>query len=165
MSERFFQHHTSPSVEIILGSIAMFLLMSIDRITKIVAPTFFAEPRILIPSVLELRFVGNSQLFFFQHIPPLVLIGVVGIVMVVVMFLFIHALITSDHKAGAYGLLLLGAWSNWWDRIVYGMVIDFIHVPWWSTFNLADVYIFVGVLLLFFQSVITKKYETLSAHH
>lgn len=156
---------TIGSVKILLFIVVAFIVGSSDRITKIVAPTFFAEPRILIPSVLELRFVGNSQLFFFQHIPQLVLIGVVGIVMVVVMFLFIHALIVGDHKAGAYGLLLLGAWSNWWDRIVYGMVIDFIHVPWWSTFNLADVYIFIGVSLLFFQSVITKKYETLSAHH
>jgi len=45
-------------------------------------------------------------------------------------------------------LLIGGALGNLADRVRDGAVIDFIDVPLWPTFNLADVAITVGVLLL-----------------
>jgi signal peptidase II len=48
----------------------------------------------------------------------------------------------------ALGLLVGGSVSNLWDRVVHGYVTDFIHVPLWPTFNLADSFIVVGVGLL-----------------
>jgi signal peptidase II len=45
-------------------------------------------------------------------------------------------------------LLLGGALGNLADRVREGAVIDFIDLPLWPTFNLADLAITVGVLLL-----------------
>jgi signal peptidase II len=45
-------------------------------------------------------------------------------------------------------LLVGGALGNLADRVRDGAVIDFIDLPLWPTFNLADVAITVGVLLL-----------------
>lgn len=45
-------------------------------------------------------------------------------------------------------LLIGGALGNLADRVRDGAVTDFIHLPLWPTFNLADVAIVVGVLLL-----------------
>jgi len=45
-------------------------------------------------------------------------------------------------------LLLGGALGNLADRARDGAVIDFIDLPLWPTFNLADVAITLGVLLL-----------------
>jgi signal peptidase II len=45
-------------------------------------------------------------------------------------------------------LLLGGALGNLADRVRDGAVTDFIDLPLWPTFNLADVAITVGVLLL-----------------
>jgi signal peptidase II len=45
-------------------------------------------------------------------------------------------------------LLLGGALGNLADRVRDGAVTDFIDLPLWPTFNLADVSIVVGVLLL-----------------
>jgi signal peptidase II len=45
-------------------------------------------------------------------------------------------------------LLLGGALGNLADRVRDGAVTDFIHLPLWPTFNLADVAIVVGVVLL-----------------
>jgi signal peptidase II len=47
-------------------------------------------------------------------------------------------------------LLTGGALGNLADRARDGAVIDFIDLPLWPTFNLADVSIVVGVLLLLF---------------
>ena len=48
----------------------------------------------------------------------------------------------------AVGLLTGGALGNLADRVRSGAVIDFIDVPLWPTFNLADVAIVTGVVAL-----------------
>jgi signal peptidase II len=48
----------------------------------------------------------------------------------------------------ALGLLVGGSVSNLIDRVRDGRVTDFIHVSHWPTFNLADSFIVVGVVLL-----------------
>jgi signal peptidase II len=46
------------------------------------------------------------------------------------------------------GLILGGACGNLLDRLLEGEVTDFIKLPHWPAFNLADVAITVGVVLL-----------------
>lgn len=48
------------------------------------------------------------------------------------------------------GLLLGGAIGNIVDRVAEGSVTDFIKLPWWPAFNVADVAITLGVLSLVF---------------
>lgn len=48
------------------------------------------------------------------------------------------------------GLLLGGALGNIVDRLREGAVTDFLKVPAWPAFNLADVAITIGVVLLVF---------------
>jgi signal peptidase II len=56
-----------------------------------------------------------------------------------------------------YGIIILaGAGANIIDRLRYGCVIDFINLHFWPVFNLADVFITSGVLILVFK--LFKKY-------
>jgi signal peptidase II len=48
------------------------------------------------------------------------------------------------------GMLIGGAIGNLIDRVGRGSVIDFIKLPHWPAFNLADVAITVGVIILVF---------------
>jgi signal peptidase II len=48
----------------------------------------------------------------------------------------------------ALGLLVGGSLSNLADRLLSGWVTDFIHLSHWPTFNLADTFIVVGVVML-----------------
>ena len=48
------------------------------------------------------------------------------------------------------GLLIGGATGNLIDRIAEGAVVDFVDLPWWPAFNLADVAITLGVLALLY---------------
>jgi signal peptidase II len=48
------------------------------------------------------------------------------------------------------GLLIGGAAGNLIDRVRDGAVTDFIDLPWWPAFNLADVAITSGVLTLLY---------------
>ena len=52
----------------------------------------------------------------------------------------------------ALGLLIGGGAGNLVDRIRLGHVTDFIDLPWWPAFNLADTFIVVGVVILLSRS-------------
>ena len=80
----------------------------------------------------------------------------VSVLVSVIIFLWIHK--TSEYqRQKLYGqfLLLSGAVGNLIDRAQYGYVVDFIDIHvngfYWPVFNLADSFIFIGVLLLLFQ--------------
>jgi signal peptidase II len=50
-------------------------------------------------------------------------------------------------------ILLGGALGNFTDRLVFGMVLDYIDVGFWPTFNIADAAISTGVALLIFKAL------------
>jgi signal peptidase II len=49
-----------------------------------------------------------------------------------------------DISAAAFALVVSGALGNLTDRMVRGYVIDFVRVPYWPVFNVADIWITIG---------------------
>ena len=60
-----------------------------------------------------------------------------------------------------YSLILGGAVGNLYDRLIYFAVPDFIdfHINnfHWFTFNIADIFITLGVLFIIIKDIIFKK--------
>lgn len=54
-------------------------------------------------------------------------------------------------------LIFSGGISNLADRFMHGAVVDFITISLWPSFNLADVYITGGILLIIFFYAKIKK--------
>ena len=52
----------------------------------------------------------------------------------------------------AAGLVLGGGVANLVDRAMGGSVVDFLAVGWWPTFNLADVSLSAGCVLMVMTS-------------
>jgi len=71
----------------------------------------------------------------------------------------------------AFGLILGGAVGNLIDRVLYGAVVDFVHVwakiggrTWsWPDFNVADAAITVGAVLLVANEFRTQPSEAVDA--
>jgi len=67
----------------------------------------------------------------------------------------------------AFGLILGGAVGNLIDRVLYGWVVDFVHLwariadrGWsWPDFNLADTAITVGAILLILNELLAGRGE------
>jgi lipoprotein signal peptidase len=57
------------------------------------------------------------------------------------------------------GLILGGTTGNFFDRVVFGGVRDFLHFYWfeWPVFNVADCCLVIGAILLFAQAFFAKK--------
>ena len=80
------------------------------------------------------------------------------IVIIVISYMMIY-----DDKSPyiAFSFVIGGALGNLNDRIIYGYVIDFIEVYYntfyWPIFNIADVAISIGVILLLHNIIFNKK--------
>lgn len=63
-------------------------------------------------------------------------------------------------QAFGFGLLLGGALGNALDRLLHGAVADFVHLHWgtfsWYVFNVADIAIVAGVVLLIYDGLFGK---------
>ncbi len=64
----------------------------------------------------------------------------------------------------AYSFILAGGFGNLWDRVFHddGHVIDFMLIEIWGplrtgVFNVADIFIVIGVLLALFGEYLTKS--------
>ena len=69
--------------------------------------------------------------------------------------------ILKNIKKYFYILIIGGALGNFFDRIVYSAVPDFIdfHIGefHWFVFNIADIFITIGVICLITAEMITDK--------
>lgn len=54
----------------------------------------------------------------------------------------------SFYTAISINLILAGALANAIDRVLWGCVIDFIDLKFWPVFNLADIFIVSGAIIL-----------------
>jgi len=99
-------------------------------------------------------YLCNHDLAFGLKIPP------------ILFWFFWTAIITSivwaffRKKSALNKLPLLiifsGAFSNLFDRLTLGCIVDFINIPFWPVLNLADCFISLGVIMLLFPKVRTS---------
>jgi len=129
----------------------------VDRITKIYVERHFGVPygpRQVVDHVLYLTVTRNAGAAFglFQNF-TLGFLLISAVVMVAILFYY-GRLPTGDWPA-RLGLALVfgGAISNAYDRGVKGSVVDFIQVPHYPIFNVADSAITVGVAVLLIGTV------------
>lgn len=80
-----------------------------------------------------------------------------------IVIIFISYMMIYDDNSPyiAFSFVIGGALGNLNDRIIYGYVIDFIEVYYntfyWPIFNIADVAISIGVILLLHNIIFNKK--------
>jgi signal peptidase II len=142
--------------------LCVFLLLAVvgcDHTTKHLAVTHLAErgPVDLLPKVLELRYVTNTDMAFsvLEKVLDASARFYVVLALQTIATVAVSAWMFSRWRMGhwlersAGALVLGGALGNLSDRALRGHVIDFIHVSYWPVFNVADIAVCVGVGLLF----------------
>jgi len=77
----------------------------------------------------------------------------------IIFFFLVYYFLRSEKTSEKLALvfILSGAISNIIDRLVQGCVLDFIDLKIWPVFNLADIYITIGVAILIISQI--KKYQ------
>jgi len=139
------------------------LAFGLDQLSKHWIRERFAmgEEADLLPGWLSIQHSRNAGAFFSlgADLPRTVrglLFPIVTLLAMGLMFALYRAASPTRrlYRAGIL-LLLAGALGNLVDRVLDGEVVDFLHVHildyvHWAIFNLADVWIFLGLLLVLF---------------
>ena len=134
---------------------ALFLLVGCDHATKLAARTELQDgaPRNVLSSVLRLQYVENRDVAFnLLRLVPEGPRGTLLIILGAIAILALTAVVARGRGTrgarAAFLLILAGALGNYTDRLVRGYVVDFIRLPHWPVFNVADVLVVVGTALL-----------------
>ena len=80
----------------------------------------------------------------------------------IIIFLFIWLLISNcKYEKFSISLIIGGAIGNLYDRVIFNAVPDFIDLHYldyhWFVFNVSDIIITVGVVLLLLKDIFSKK--------
>lgn len=131
--------------------ILIIVLVFIDQITKIVAKNKLVNRDYNIKSF---RFVLVKNYGFAMGVlkKNAILIKVVHLIAVIVMICF-YLDNTNTSVLIPLSIILSGGFSNLLDRFLYGYVIDYLQISKSPIFNLADIYILLGVMFVFFYEI------------
>ncbi|HEX4931259.1 MAG TPA: signal peptidase II [Gaiellaceae bacterium] len=133
-----------------LGSIAVAAVFA-DQLTKqVVARTLAIGEEVQIAGPFSVHHVHNSGIAFglFSSATSVV-IALTGLAVLWMLVFFARSGARHPVLPVALGFVLGGSVSNLVDRVRLGHVTDFLDFRFWPAFNLADVFIVVGVATLF----------------
>lgn len=137
------------------------LIFIVDRATKlfILSNLKLGESIAVWPGVFHLTRVHNTGAAFgmFRGYGSFLIVFSVICVLALLYFLMRETLANSPLKKIASLLIISGALGNMIDRIYYGFVIDFLDFRVWPVFNLADMVISIGVVLVIWTIFTEKK--------
>ena len=144
----------------------IFIIFSVDRLSKIYVINLsedLSSLNITITSFLNIILVWNSGIGFglFQLDQDFTY-NLVTILIVIVNMIIIYLLFNSDNKQKFFfSMILGGSFGNLFDRFYYSAVPDFIDFNYnnfhWFIFNVADIFITIGILCLIFVELFFNK--------
>ena len=118
---------------------------------------------IKINSYINLILVWNSGigfgLFSFEQSE---MYNLMTILIIFINLLIVYLIIKSKDKSAYFFLIILGgSLGNLFDRIYYSAVPDFIDISYkgyhWFVFNVADIFISLGIICLIFAELLNYK--------
>lgn len=132
------------------AGVVLVAVIALDQLTKHTIGTSIrpGEVKTLIPGVIHLVNVRNTGVAFGVLSGGGVFVYVLTAVALVALVAYLLA--RPDHRLLwlPTGMLVGGAIGNLIDRTANGSVIDFLKLPHWPAFNVADMSITFGVIIL-----------------
>ena len=150
----------------IIGVILILsLTILLDQLTKYIAfIVLFKEKQVLIINhYLNFRPVWNDGISFgmLQGYGNFGRISFIIIAISISLWIILYSRKLNIIGFVGYNMIAGGALGNVIDRLIHGKVIDFIDLHYkeyhWPTFNMADSFIFIGVLLFLYNELIVPK--------
>jgi|TARA_B110000259_G_scaffold55098_1_gene64876 signal peptidase II len=140
----------------IISMAVIVLIFILDRVSKIkiINHQKNNEGSLFINDYLNFDLVWNTGIGFglFSQNGNIYYHGISLLIFLVIIFLSYLISRASFYDKNLYSLILGGALGNFYDRLFYFAVPDFIDIHvndfHWFTFNIADIFITIGVISL-----------------
>ena len=152
--------------KILLNLLALIFIFALDRISKlyiIKLAEINNSVDIYLSSYLNLNLIWNKGIAFgMLSFDESVIYNFITILIIIVNFIILIMIVRSnDFKCYFLIFILGGSMGNLFDRLYYYAVPDFIdfHINrfHWFIFNVADIFISLGVICLIFVEIFLNK--------
>ena len=150
----------------LVNSLFVLILFCIDRFSKIYVIELAEKTdttEVYLTSFLNSYLVWNTGIAFglFSLSNELIYNLFTTLIVLINLIIIYLIIITKDFRKYFFLLILGGSFGNLFDRLYYGSVPDFIdfHIGnfHWFIFNIADIFITVGVICLILAELLYKK--------
>ncbi len=149
----------------ILIILTIFISFILDRISKIVAINFFLKNDLesfYFNSFLNFVLLWNQGIAFGLLDSENIQYHFISFIIFLILCLLIFLLIKSKfiYEKFFFSLIIGGAFGNFFDRLYYQSVPDFIDLHYknfhWFTFNVSDIFITVGIIGILILDIFYK---------
>ena len=148
----------------IFSFFTIITIFIIDRITKLrIIENQLNNGSIFINDYLNFELVWNTGIGFglLNFEANLVYHLISSLIFVVIITILIFMIKSEKYESFYFSLILGGAIGNFYDRVTYFAVPDFIdfHINnyHWFTFNLADIFISIGIILIIIKETLLQN--------
>ena len=141
----------------------IIVIFTFDRITKNFIIKSFVEEIFYLNKFINLDLVWNIGIGFglLSYDSLLVYNLITALIGLVVITLFYLMVISDNLDKLIFSIIIGGALGNLYDRLLYNAVPDFIDLHYnnfhWFTFNVADIFITLGVIIMVLREFFVKK--------
>ena len=151
---------------IFLKSLIVLVVFTLDRISKNYILNLFYETQfqeIYLSEFINIYFIWNKGIAFglLNFEDQLIYTFVTYFIVIISLIILFFAFKNRDHTGFFFAMILGGSLGNLFDRFKYSAVPDFIdlHVGnfHWFIFNVADIFITIGVICLIFVELFYNK--------
>jgi signal peptidase II len=143
--------------------IFIIIIFFTDRISKVKIINLLNENTYYVNDYINFDLIWNIGIGFgFLSTESSLFYNAVTIFIgLVILFLFNFLIISKKIDKLIYSIIIGGALGNFYDRLTYKAVPDFIDFHYenfhWFTFNVADIFITIGILIFIVRSFFIKN--------
>ena len=148
--------------------IVISIIFFSDRYTKLFILNNFTEDIYYLNDYINLDLVWNTGIGFglFSSSSDVIYNLISIIIFIVISLLFYLLCFAKRFEKMIFAIIIGGALGNFYDRIILRAVPDFIDIHYkdfhWFTFNLADIFITLGIIgYILLEIFVRKKHENI----
>ena len=145
--------------------IIILFIFSLDRYSKIRIINDFSDTSFYLNDFLNFDLTWNTGIGFgLLSTSSNVIYNLVTLIISSVIIFLVYFILKSERfDKFCFSLIISGALGNLYDRFFFNAVPDFIDFHYknvhWFTFNVADIFITLGIAIFLMKDMIVKKHE------
>ena len=142
--------------------ILIVIIFLFDRISKLKVITNLQDSTYYVNDYINLDLIWNIGVGFgFLSTTSIIIYNLITILIAsVILILFLVFITSKNLDKLVYAMIIGGAAGNLYDRLIYKAVPDFIDIHYnnfhWFTFNVADIFITVGIIIFITKGFLIK---------
>jgi signal peptidase II len=143
--------------------LTLLITFTLDRISKIQIINNYSDRKYEINSLINFDLIWNTGIGFglFSSNSEIIYNIITIFISIVIIILFKIALSSEKIDKFIFSIILGGAFGNFYDRLSYRAVPDFIDLYYsnfhWFTFNVADIFVSLGIIAFLVRGFFIKN--------